>query len=91
MTTAIVLMNAERSKINSVGEQLSAIGGITEVFSVSGQYDLVAMIRLSNIEDLSSLITNQLSKIEGITKTETMIAFRTLSRFDLANIFDLGN
>lgn len=91
MTTALVLFNVERSKINAVGEQLAGIQGITEVFSVSGHYDLVALVRVSNNEDLAELITEKIRKIEGITKTETMIAFRTLSRYDIASMFDLGS
>ena len=91
MTTALVLLNVERDKINQVGEKLAGTDGITEVFSVSGHYDLVAIIRVTANEKLSELITEKLSKIAGITKTETMIAFRTLSRYDIANMFDLGS
>ena len=91
MTTALVLLNVERNKINEVGEKLAGTDGITEVFSVSGQFDLVALIRVSTNDKLASLITEQLIKIQGITKTETMIAFRTLSKYDIANMFDLGS
>ncbi len=91
MTTALVLLNVERDKINQTGEKLAGLDGITEVFSVSGQFDLVALVRVSTNEKLADLITGQLMKIPGITKTETMIAFRTLSRYDIANMFDLGS
>jgi DNA-binding Lrp family transcriptional regulator len=91
MTTAFVLLNVERTQINAIGEKLADMQGITEVFSVSGNYDLVALIRVSTNDDLANLITEKLTKIDGITKTETMIAFRTLSRYDIASIFDLGN
>jgi DNA-binding Lrp family transcriptional regulator len=91
MTTAFVLLNVERTQINAIGEKLAGMQGITEVFSVSGNYDLIALIRVSTNDDLADLITDKLTKIEGITKTETMIAFRTLSRYDIASIFDLGN
>lgn len=91
MITAIVLINAERTKINTAGAQLAGIEGITEVYSVSGRFDLVAIIRLSNNEELASLITEKITKVEGITKTESMVAFKTLSTRDLASIFDLGN
>jgi DNA-binding Lrp family transcriptional regulator len=91
MTTALVLLNAERNKIKTVGEQLAEVKGITEVFSVSGNYDLVAIIRVSANEDLAELITEKLVSIEGITKTETMIAFRSLSKFDLASMFEIGD
>jgi DNA-binding Lrp family transcriptional regulator len=91
MTTALVLINAERKKIKIIGEQLAEINGITEVFSVSGSYDLVAIIRVAKNEDLAELITEKLDKIEGIIKTETMIAFRALSRFDIASMFEIGD
>jgi DNA-binding Lrp family transcriptional regulator len=91
MTTALVMLNVERNKINSVGEQLAGMEGITEVFSVSGRYDLIALIRVSTNEQLADLITEKITKISGIIKTETMIAFRALSRYDIANMFDLGS
>jgi DNA-binding Lrp family transcriptional regulator len=91
MTTAIVLFNVERSKINSVGEQLADIPGVTEVFSVGGRFDFVAIIRLPNNEDLAELITGKITKVEGITKTETMVAFRAFSKFDIASMFDIGD
>ena len=85
------MLNVERNKINSVGEQLAGMEGITEVFSVSGRYDLIALIRVSANEQLADLITEKITKISGIIKTETMIAFRALSRYDIANMFDLGS
>jgi DNA-binding Lrp family transcriptional regulator len=65
--------------------------GITEVFSVSGRYDLIALIRVSDNDKLAELITEKITKIGGIIKTETMIAFRALSRYDIAGMFDLGS
>lgn len=91
MTNALVMFNVERGKINQVGEQLADISGITEVFSVTGPYDLIALVRVSTNEQLADLITGQIAKIQGIEKTETMIAFKTLSRFDIASMFDLGS
>jgi DNA-binding Lrp family transcriptional regulator len=91
MVTAIVLINTEKSRINEVGEKISEMEGITEVFSVSGRFDLVVLIRLKKLDDLSDLITEKITKLEGIVKTESMVAFKVLSRFDLANMFDLGS
>lgn len=91
MVTAVVLFSVERTHINKVGETLASTKGITEVFSVSGQYDLVALARVSKNEDLAELMTDRIRNIEGILKTETLIAFRTLSKFDLENMFDLGS
>lgn len=91
MTTAIVMFNVERTKIRSVGEQLAAIPGITEVYSVGGQYDFVAIIRLQNNDALADLVTEKITKVEGITKTETMVAFRAFSRYDIASMFEIGD
>lgn len=91
MINAIILINAERTKINSVGEQLVGLAGITEVYSVSGRFDLVAIIRLPHADDLAELMTEKVIKVEGIIKTESMVAFKTLTKQDVASMFELGN
>lgn len=91
MTTAIVLINAERTKITSVGEQLATIKGITEVYSVGGHVDFVAIIRLPNNDALADLVTEQITKVDGIVKTETMVAFRAFSKYDIASMFQIGD
>lgn len=91
MITSIILINTERTKVNEVGAALSAIDGITEVFSVSGRFDLVALVRLPSHDGLSELVTEKITRIEGITKTESMIAYRMLSKYDIAGMFDLGD
>lgn len=90
MINAIVLINAERDKVNQVGEKLAGIDGISEVYSVSGRFDLVAILRLAENEQLSELITEKITKIAGITRTESMIAFKTLSKHDLERMFGIG-
>ena len=91
MINAIILINAERTKINSVAEQLVNLNGITEVYSTSGRFDLVAVIRLPHADDLAELMTEKVVKVEGIIKTESMVAFKTFSKTDLAGMFELGN
>ena len=91
MINAIILINAERTKIKSVAEQLVSLSGITEVYSVSGRFDLVALIRLPHADDLAELMTEKVIKVEGITKTESMVAFKTLTKQDMANMVELGN
>ena len=91
MINAIILINAERTKINSVAEQLVSLNGISEVYSVSGRFDLVAVIRLPHADDLADLMTEQVIKVDGIIKTESMVAFKTISKSDLAGMFELGN
>jgi DNA-binding Lrp family transcriptional regulator len=90
MINAIVLINTERNKVNQVGEKLAAIDGVSEVYSVSGRFDLVTILRLAQNDDLSELITEKMTRIEGITKTESMIAFKAISRHDLESMFGIG-
>jgi len=91
MINAIILIHAERTKINLVAEQLVSLPGITDVYSVSGRFDLVAVIRLPHAEELAELMTEKVIKVEGITHTESMVAFKTFSKSDMANMFELGN
>jgi DNA-binding Lrp family transcriptional regulator len=90
MVTAIILLNVERKKIKSVAEQLVDIEGITEVYSVTGRFDLVAIIRVGKDDDLAELVTDRLADLEGILATETMIAFRAYSKHDLDRMFSIG-
>lgn len=90
MVTAIVLLTVDRAKINEVANQLADMDGITEVYSVAGEYDLVAIIRVKENEQLAELVTNHMLKVEGITRSETLIAFRVYSRHDLEAMFSIG-
>jgi len=90
MVSSIVLLNVERDRINSVAEQLTQLKGITEVFSVAGRYDLVAILRVPNNDALADLVTSQMLKVEGITHSETLIAFRVFSQHDLESMFSIG-
>jgi len=90
MMTALVLLNVERSKVNMVAEVLADIEGITEVYSVAGRYDLAVIIRVKDNEQMAELVTNHMLKVEGILKSETLIAFRVHSRHDLESMFSIG-
>ncbi len=90
MVTAIVLLNVARNKINAVAEKLADMDGITEVFSVAGQYDLAVIIRVKDNEGLAELVTNRMLKVEGILKSETLIAFQVYSKHDLEAMFSIG-
>lgn len=90
MVTAIILMNVERNRINTVAEELAGIEGISEVYSVSGNYDLVALVRVKENDDLANLVTKKLICIGAITRTDTMLAFKAYSRHDLEGIFSIG-
>jgi len=88
--TAVVLINAAVDAIPEIAEQVSAIEGVTEVYSVAGDVDLVAMVRVRAHEDLADVIAGQLNKVPGILSTQTLIAFRTYSKHDLDAAFSLG-
>ncbi len=90
MVTAIILMNVKRDKIKETAEQLAGIDGITEVYSVGGRYDLVAVIRVSQNDELAQLVTESIRSYEAIVSTETLIAFRAYSRHDLEQMFSIG-
>jgi len=90
MVTAIILINVERKRVLEVAEALHQIEGVTEVYSVAGQYDLVAILRVKENEQVAEIVTGQLLKLEGIQKTETLIAFSCYSRYDLDHLFSIG-
>ncbi len=90
MVTTVVLLKVERDHINGVAEQLAGMNGVTEVYSVAGRYDLVALIRVPTNDDLADVVTNHMSKLQGITSTETLIAFRAFSSHDLEAMFSIG-
>lgn len=90
MVTSIILMNTERGYINEVAETLAELDEISEVYSVSGNYDLVVVARVKSNEALSDLVTKKLLKIDSILHTETMLAFQAFSKHDLDAMFSLG-
>jgi len=91
MITAFVMMNAERDRIAHVPDEILKITGVTEVYSVAGDYDLVAVVRVKEAEDLAKVVTEQFVKVNGITRTMTLIAFRCFSNYDLEHMFSIGN
>ena len=90
MITAIVFVKADVARIPEVAEAIAALDGITEVYSVTGQIDLIVMVRVGNHEDVAAVVADQLNKVPGVTSTETHIAFRAYSRHDLESAFALG-
>ncbi len=90
MITAIVLVHVEADRIPEVAEAIAELDGVSEVYSVTGAVDLIAMVRVREHEALADVIADRLSKIAGIRGTETHIAFRTYSKHDLEAAFALG-
>ena len=90
MVTALVLLNIERQQIKGVSEKLVNMKEISEVYSVAGRYDLVAVVRVKTNEQIADTIAGKFAELEGITATETLIAFHTYSRHDLEHMFSIG-
>ena len=90
MVNAVVLLNTERGKINDVAQSLAEMEGISEVFSVGGRFDLVAIIRVQTNDAMAELVTNKMLFVEGITDSETLLAFRVFSQHDLERMFSVG-
>ncbi len=90
MVSAVVLLKTERGRINEVATQLAELEGISEVYSVGGRYDLVAILRVRDNEAMAALVTEHMLKVQGIAHSETLLAFRAFSRHDLESMFSLG-
>lgn len=90
MINAVVLMKIRNDRINDVAQILLELKGVSEVYSVAGQYDLVAILRASDDEGIASLVTDEMLKIEGMISSETLIAFRAYSKYDLERMFSIG-
>lgn len=89
MVTAFVLMNIRRDRVAAAAQEIIEIRGIKEVYSVAGEYDLVAVARVTANEKLAELVTEKLLAVEGITDTTTLIAFRQFSDYDLERMFEV--
>jgi DNA-binding Lrp family transcriptional regulator len=90
VVTAIVLVKAEIQQIPEVAEAIAQLPGVSEVYSITGDYDLVAIVRVRAHDELADVIPGGLNKVPGVTATQTHIAFRTYSRHDLEAAFSIG-
>ncbi len=90
MLSAIVLLTTERDKTNKVAETIADTEGVSEVYSVAGRYDLAAIVRVKDNDELAKVVTERIRAIPGITSSETLIAFRVYSRHDLERMFSIG-
>lgn len=91
MITAIVLVSVETDKIPEVAEQLADLDGVSEVYSVAGDVDLIAIVRVREYDQVADVIAGRLSKVPGVMHTDTHIAFRAYSRHDLEQAFAIGS
>ncbi len=90
MINAVVLVSCEIDSIPEAAAAIADIAGVSEVYSVAGEWDLVAIIRVSAHDDLARVIPGGVAKVEGVVRTETLIAFQVYSKHDLEAMFSLG-
>ncbi|BCK71787.1 Lrp/AsnC family transcriptional regulator [Streptomyces platensis] len=90
MITSIVLIKTNVDQIPEIAEKIAALDGVSEVYSVTGAHDLIAMVRVAAHDDLADVIPGRISKVPGVASTETHIAFRTYSQHDLEAAFAIG-
>ena len=90
VVTAVVLVQCEIDEIPEAAQAIAGIDGVTEVYWVAGEVDLVAIVRVSEHDDLAKVIPQGIDKVEGVERTETLIAFQVYSRHDLDRLFSIG-
>jgi len=90
VTHAIVLIQAERSALATLGGELADIEGVAEAYSVTGEWDFVAILRLRQHDELARVVTGKISQLSGVVRTSTMVAFEVYSRHDLEALFSVG-
>lgn len=90
MVTAIVLIRAQTDKVSDLAQRITEVKGVSEVFSVAGRWDLVVIVRVTSNDDLATVVSDGIRKLEGIAASETLIAFRAYSQRELEAAYSLG-
>ncbi len=90
MITAIVFIQAEVAELSDTAAKIADIDGVSEVYSVTGELDLVAMVRVTEIDAVAAVVADQINRVEGVVSTQTQIAYRAYSRHDLEDAFSIG-
>lgn len=91
MITAIVFIRADVARIPEVAQQIADIDGVSEVYSVTGKLDLIALVRVRDIDGVAAVVADQVNKVPGVLDTQTHIAFRAYSTVDLEAAFSIGS
>jgi DNA-binding Lrp family transcriptional regulator len=89
VVAAVVLINAERDHIPRAAREIAEIEGVAEVYSVAGDWDLIAVLRVPEWDNIATVVTEQLRRVNGIVRTNTLVSFRVYSRKDLESAFDM--
>jgi DNA-binding Lrp family transcriptional regulator len=90
VTHAIVLIEAERTALPVLGGTLADVDGVAEAYSVTGEWDFVAIVRVPEHDQLADIVTGHIGQLDGVTRTQTMVAFEAFSRHDLESLFSIG-
>ena len=90
MLTAFILVKSSREGLKSLGPHLADIEGVAEVYTVTGEWDFIAIARVREHEELAQVVTTRLTQLDGIQRTQTMVAFQQFSAHDLEAMFGLG-
>ena len=90
MVTAFVLIDAAPSRVSDLAEEVAVVEGVAESYSVAGQADIVAVVRVKRLEELADVVTGRLHRLEGVEDTKTLVAFQSYSRKDLEAMWELG-
>ena len=91
MTHAVVLIKAEREGLSTLGGQLADVEGVAEAYSVTGEWDFVAILRVRDQQEVQQVVTGRFAELKGIRDTQTMVAFEAFSQHDLEALFSIGN
>lgn len=91
MITAVVLIEADRDVMSTLGGTLADVDGVAEAYSVTGEWDFTCIVRVPRHEQLADVISGTIGKLSGVTRTQTLVAFEAFSRHDLEALFDVGN
>ncbi len=90
MVTAIVLVTTENERVQEAAQAMLAIEGVTEAYSVTGPHDLVVLVRIADFERLAEIVPEKIAQVPGVARTETMVAFRAYSNYDLDRVWSMG-
>jgi len=90
VTHAIVLIHAERSALGTLGGELADVDGVAEAYSITGDWDFAAILRLREADQLADVVTGRIAALPGVARTQTMVAFEVFSRHDLEALFSVG-
>lgn len=90
MVTAFVMITTEGKRASEIARRIAEIEHVAEVYSVTGNYDLIAILHMPNYDRLAEIVPDQIAVIEGVQRTETTLAFRAFTRRELDSAFDIG-